>query len=140
MEDGARSLEYAPAPNRGALLCKGVSACTTLSEMNNLMSRVVLFRDIGISEPLEVLLLNALGAKKGQGQSFSNAIIDQIVSFKPYVYDKHGFNGEWYSQTVVILSENRERSFVISAVGHKGDRSILNDLGRALGQLISSVY
>jgi len=140
VEEGGGSIEYAPAPNRGALLCKGVSACTTLSEMNNLMARVVLFRDLGISEPLEGLLLSALGAKKGQGQSFSNAMVEQINSFAPSVYDKHGFNGEWYSQTVVILSERRDRAFVISAVGHRGDRSILNDLGRALGQLISSVY
>lgn len=139
ISDDERTTDLPSEGVRAPVLCKGSSACTTLSELNLLMARILFFNDLKINDSLREVLISALGAQKPRGQEFLKSIIKRLKNQNIVTYDKHGFNGEWYSETLVILNENRDKAFIISAVGAKGNKSILNDLGRSLGELINKL-
>jgi len=139
ISDATKRQVLEPNTQSSPKLCRGVSACTRLSELNNLMAQSVIFQNLQISENLSHLLLTALSASKPRGAEFSNAIQANTPKYAFTAFHKHGFNGEWYSQTVVLLNEN-QKAFVVSAVGAKGDRTLLNDVGRAIGELIQKAF
>ena len=139
IHDGEKNQTLEQNTSRAPRICNGVSACTKLSELNSLMARATLFKNLNISDSLNQLLLSALNAKKPRGAEFSNAIQSHVTKYAFTTFNKHGFNGDWYSQTLVLLSENNQ-AFVISAVGAKGDRTILNDVGRSIGELINKAF
>jgi len=140
VSDSKKTTIIEAAAQRPPSLCKSVSACTQLSELNSLMARATIFQNLQISKPLHDRLLRALAAPKPRGSGFSNSIEAHATKYEFMSFHKHGFNGEWYSQTVVLLNNHADRAFVVSAVGAKGDRTLLNDVGRAIGELIQKAF
>jgi len=139
LSENNRVVTLEASPERPGKIVPHTSSVTTLDALNKLMIDLVIEKNTGISEENSSLLLGALGARKASGEDFSKSIINQIKIFNfNENYGKHGFNGEWYSQSFLILDRNQNIGFNISAVGAIGDKSLLNDIGGEIGRAINS--
>jgi len=111
-------------------------ACTTLVDLNNVLYNIVMDKT-ELSQENAGFLKNVLETRKQRGEEFSNSILRQIQNRQFRVFSKHGFNGTVYSQAVLLLDIPNRKLYTISAVGSPGDRTCLNDVGRAIGQLLN---
>lgn len=137
LQDSSHQKELNATNARPAQVCKGKSACTTLSDLNDLLSDAIIFNSRNISQGLQNLYVEALSAKKTRGENFSNSILSHISGFSFLNFNKHGYNGTSYSQSVLLYEPNKNLAFVISATGAESSRDCLNEVGVAIGKLIS---
>lgn len=139
LTEGQREHTIAAADKRTGRIKPYTSSVTTLGALNKLMIDLVFEKNIQMSQDHYTLLLGALGRRKPSGEEFSRSIINQVKNFNfTENYGKHGFNGEWYSQSCLLLDRNNNIGFNISGVGAKGDKNILNEIGTKIGIAIDS--
>ncbi len=139
LQDSSKETELAPTSVYTPQMCKGRSACTKLSDLNDLLSDAILFNSKGVSQGLQNVYLEALSAKKTSGEDFSNSILSNVSGFNFLNFNKHGFNGTSYTQSVLLYDPNKQIAFAISATGAESSKACLNDVGRAIGQLITKL-
>jgi beta-lactamase class A len=138
LSEGERTRTLDATPSRAPRSCAGRSACTSPGSLNDLMFDAVESGRLGLSVELSNLLAGALGAPKRSGSDFSNSIMSQIGAPGVQVFGKHGYNGTSYTQTALLRDPSSPYVYVVTATCEGGSRSSLNDVGRALGELINS--
>lgn len=139
LTEGEREHTIAAADKRVGKIKAYTSSVTTLGALNKLMIDLVFEKNIQMSEDHYNLLLGALRKKKPSGEEFSRSIINQVKNFNfTENYGKHGFNGEWYSQSFLLVDRNKNVGFNISGVGYPGNKEVLNEIGMKIGNLIDS--
>jgi hypothetical protein len=136
LSEGGRTQSLDATPSRAPRLCGGRSACTSPGSLNDMIFEAVLSTRLGLSEGLSNILAGALGARKRSGADFSDAIFTHMGAPEAQVFGKHGFNGTAYTQTALIYDPASQYAFVVTATCEGGSRASLNDVGRALGEII----
>lgn len=124
--------------NRLSRMCGAQQACTTLVDLNNLLFDILCKVPEGVSQENLEVLRAALGARKATGQEFSDEILRYATQYDFSVFGKHGFNGSSYAQSALLYDRGRQKVYIVSATGAPGKRDVLNDVGRALGQLLNA--
>jgi hypothetical protein len=138
IQEGGRSVLLDEKGVRVADLCRGQSACTRLSEMNDVLAQSILFDRYSIAPELRELYLSALGARKSSGENFSEAVLSQITNYKLLNFNKHGYTGTSYNQSVLLYDPQKKIAFVVSASAREGSKSSLDLIGRVLGRLLNN--
>lgn len=127
-----------PSTHQAPRACPSRSSCARLSSFTDSIYDLVLgekFNDM-LSDENREELRRVLSSPKPRGETFINAILEQIANKQFDVFHKAGFAIDYYSDSILLVDPVTRKSYAISAWGYPG-RDSLTGLGVAVGRMIN---